>query len=169
MNQIDAVVRMYRTLAVALMLTLGVSGCGEYEVISSSEQLIEAPAPDLQFGKADKSSNTRLGQRLEAGTAASGTVTGFTALPVTLTRDEVLEVQTWTERPAVIMVYGPRAGTDWDFRRVQAATRDIKPGVNSEYLQYAAPESGEYLVVVGNGDEEPNRWILARAGRMAVD
>ena len=169
MNQIDATVRVYRTLAFALVLALAVSGCGEYEVISSSKQLVEAPAPDLQFGKADKSTNTKLGDRLEAGTAASGTVTGFTALPVTLTRDEVLEVQTWTERPAVIMVYGPRTGTDWDFRRVQAATRDIKPGVNSEYLQYAAPESGEYLVVVGNGDEEPNRWILARAGRMAVE
>ena len=169
MKQMNMDFRSFRSMACGLLLSLCAAGCGEYEVISASAAAIEVAAPDLIFGKADQSSNTKLGRRLDAGMAASGTVTGFTALPVTLTRDEILEAQTWTERPAVIMVYGPRIGADWDFKRVQAATRDIKPGVHSEYLQYVAPESGEYLVVVGNGDDLPNRWILARAGRMEAE
>ena len=164
MNMMNIVTTGHRTVVAALLVVIGFAACGEYEVISAAGEAVEMASPDLQFGKADKSSNTRLGDPLEAGTAVSGTVTGFAALPVTLSKDEVLEVQTWTERPAVIMVYGPRQGADWDLQRVRAATRDIKPGVNSEYLQYAAPATGDYLLVVGNGDDQPNRWILARAG-----
>ena len=165
---INRLERRFFSIVGAALVVMGLTACGEYEVISASGEVAAVSMPDLQFGKADSSSNTRLGDPLEAGTAASGTVTGFAALPVSLSQDEVLEVQTWTERPAVIMVYGPRTGATWDFQRVQAATRDIKPGVHSEYLQYAAPATGEYLVVVGNGDNQPNRWILARAGHTEV-
>ena len=169
MNQLQLFTKMYRGFLCVLVLLVSGIGCGEYEVIHANAPVAEFGNPDLQFGKSDKSTNTKLGDRLEAGTAASGEVMGFVALPVTLAENEVLEMQTWTERPAVVMVYGPRATAEWDFQRVRAATRDIKPGVHSEYVQYAAPASGEYLVVVGNGDTKPNRWILARAGHMDVE
>ena len=158
-----------RTVALLAGLTLSLAACGEAQIIDAQGAEYESALPDLQFGKSDQSSNTSLGQRLEPGAAASGTIAGFVALPVSLSTEERLEVQTWTERPSVVMVYGPRTAQDWDLERVRAATRDIKPGVHSEYLRFVAPEAGEYLVVVGNGDEQPTRWILARPGRMASE
>jgi len=143
---------------------IGLAGCGELIVIDSTtdDEPAVFGAPELLFGKSDQSSNTQLGAALERGSAASGETVGFTALPVQLERGEVLTVQGWTSRASVLMVYGPRFGAEWNLEQVRAATRDAEPGVHTESLQFEAPESGDYLVVVGADDGITARWIVAR-------
>ena len=144
---------------------LALVGCDPSSPEMKDASLLEFP--DLQFsGKADGgSSNITMGPVLERGNARAGAVSGYVALPVSLEGGESLLVQAWTDKPSVVFVFGPQMGGKWDFEQVREFSHSMKPGVESQWFNYDATFSGDYLVIVGALSGELTDWIVAWADK----
>jgi hypothetical protein len=147
---------LYVTLA-ALTASTGCQSGEVQDVGAASDE-----TPRLRFGKADDGDgNTRLADALHPGQARDGSGSGFVALPVRGTAGDALHIQGWTSGPAVLYVFGPRRGAEWDLEQVRTRSAAVEPGVESRALSFEPTEDGEYLVVVGSPTGESLQWIVA--------
>lgn len=144
------------------LFALVFTGC-EGPAIIVGEEL--TTLPDLSFAgvKGDNATtNTTLGEPLKPGAAFSGKNAGYMAFPMSVEAGESIPIQAWTSESSVVFVYGPREGGRWDFEQMRAFSKGVQPGVETRRIDFEAPESGEYLMVVGGANERASEWIVAR-------
>ena len=149
-------------LAALTLMAVLATGCDAMDGLNGK---FPASMPDLNFAnlKADSaSSNTIIGNRLNEGTALSGKLNGYMAFPMWAQAGEFIPLQAYTSEPSVVFVFGPQVDRDWDLEQIRALSEGIEPGVETRRLNFEAPESGEYLVVIGSVEERESDWIIAR-------
>ncbi len=149
-----------------LVAVVAVMGC-ESSSLQMEGEPVSTPSglemPDLFFGaKGDGgSSNVSMGQVLERGSARSGAVSGYAALPVVLQANQPFLVQAWTDQPSVVFVYGPKLGGEWNFEQVREFSHSIKPGVETQFFNFEPAVDGEYVVIVGGLSGFTTQYIVA--------
>ena len=132
----------------------------ESTIASSQSDVSDLKAPQMNFGKSDRTDDAQLKSKMISGQSGQGQALLAQVYPIQLNAGDQVKLYTWSDQAVGIYVFKPGKAQNWTEELLRAKSNGVQIGMESKELMVKAEASGDYAIAIQPLTKEVTQFIV---------